>query len=217
MTITTAQIRGARGILNWSQSDLSERTGISATSLGSIESGNSVPRAHTLEKIKNSFESAGIEFLEADGIRFRRGHVKIYAGKTDFWNFYEDIYETVRRNPGKVLVSNVDERIFNKILSEEQLEIHSNRMKSIGGVFYNILIKEGDDFFLADSEYAVYKWQPKEVFSSVPFYVYGEKLAFLLFQDEPTAVVLDYPGIANAYRLQFDAIWSISIKPSGNK
>ena len=43
MSISTAQMRGARGLLNWGQNDLSDRTGISTTSLGSIENGITIP------------------------------------------------------------------------------------------------------------------------------------------------------------------------------
>src|ERR1700757_5047469 len=80
MSITTAQIRGARGILNWSQADLAERTGISATSIGSIENGVSTPRANTLTLIQKAFESAGIEFIDG-GVRLRRSDVRVYEGR----------------------------------------------------------------------------------------------------------------------------------------
>ena len=51
---------------------------------------------------------------------------------------------------------------------------------------------------------------PTAFFSSVPFYVYGQKLAILLFDAEPTVIVLDYPSVAEAYRAQFQAFWEIS-------
>ena len=66
MSITTAQIRGARGILNWSQQDLAQRTGISATSIGAIENGQTTPRASTLETIRATFERNSIELFLND-------------------------------------------------------------------------------------------------------------------------------------------------------
>lgn len=208
--ITTAQIRGARGILNWSQGDLSDRTDISATSIGSIENGLTQPRESTLIVIQKSFEDAGIEFLPNDGIRKKSGEIRIFQGRTGFWNFYEDIYRTLLDTPGEVVVSNVDERKFEKWLGIENLETHVTRIKKLSGVSYKILLREGDDYFLATPDFGEYKWMPMAFFSSVPFYVYGQKLAILLFEAEPIVIVLDYPSVAEAYRSQFQAFWEIS-------
>jgi len=217
MTITTAQIRGARGLLNWSQQDLSTRTDISSTSIGSIENGVTTPRESTLAAFRKAFEDEGIEFLPNDGVRRRTGEVKVFEGRSGFWQFYQDIYETLSQKPSQVVVSNVDERLFEKWLGKENLNTHVTRMKSIRGITYKILIREGDTYFLGSSEYCEYKWMPKDLFASIPFYVYGEKLAILLFSDEPTVILLDYASVAEAYRAQFDAIWKISMVPTQHK
>jgi transcriptional regulator with XRE-family HTH domain len=208
MSITTAQIRGARGILNWSQSDLAERTGISATSIGSIENGQSTPRANTIATIQRAFENAGLEFIGLDGLKVRSGDVHTYSGKNGFLGFYEDVYNTLKDNPTEVLVSNVDERVFLKWLGEFK-DTHAERMKSIPGLNFKILIREGDDYIPAE-DFATYRSMPKELFASVPFYCYGEKLALILFQDEPTIIVMNYPAINAAYRVQFYDIWERS-------
>lgn len=205
MSITTAQIRGARGILNWSQSDLADRTGISATSIGSIENGQSTPRASTLATIQKSFEDAGIEFIGMDGVKIRSGDVRVFSGKTGFLGFYDDIYHTLKDNPTEVLVSNVDERIFVKWLGDFK-ETHVERMKSIPGLQFKILIRSGDDY-MPGGDYAEYRTMPKELFASVPFYAYGDKLAIMLFAGEPTIILMDYPAIAAAYRVQFYDMW----------
>ena len=208
--ITTAQIRGARGILNWSQGDLSDRTDISATSIGSIENGLTQARESTLTIIQKTFEDAGIEFLPNDGIRKKTGEVKIYQGRGGFWEFYEDVYQTLSLNPGEVVISNVDERKFEKWLGAENIETHVVRIKKLKGISYKILIREGDEHFIATPDFGEYRWMPTEFFSSVPFYVYGQKLAILLFESEPTVIVLDYPSVAEAYRSQFQAFWETS-------
>ena len=63
--ITSAQIRGARGLLNWSRKDLAKHSGISFASMMRLESFEGVPASNfkTLEAIKNAFEEAGIEFI----------------------------------------------------------------------------------------------------------------------------------------------------------
>lgn len=75
--ITSAQIRAARGMLNWSRKDLSESSGISFASMIRLESFEGVPSSNfkTLEAIKKAFEAAGIEFIgtpeEGAGVRWK--------------------------------------------------------------------------------------------------------------------------------------------------
>ncbi len=213
MSITIPQIRGARGLLGWSQDDLARRSGISGTSVGSIEKTYTTPRKNTLEILKKTLESGGIEFLPNQGVRMRSGDVRIFLGKEGYLSFFADVYDTIESSENKeVFVSNVDERNFVKWHGVEG-DAHVERMQSIKDVQYRILLQEGDNFFPA-SDYAKYKWLPKDLFASVPFYVYGEKLAIMLFGDEPTIIVLDYPAVAQAYRVQFEGLWNLAAEPN---
>jgi transcriptional regulator with XRE-family HTH domain len=76
--ITSAQIRGARGLLNWSRKELADHSGVSFASMMRLESFDGVPASNfkTLESVKNAFENAGIEFIgtpeDAPGVRLRK-------------------------------------------------------------------------------------------------------------------------------------------------
>jgi transcriptional regulator with XRE-family HTH domain len=212
VTITTAQMRGARGLLNWSQSELSKRTSISTTSIGNIEAGNTQARESTLKLIRQAFENAGIEFIGTEGMRKRNDYIRTFEGKDQFWGFYEDIYTTLRENPGEVVVSNADEQKFLSFVTQDQIEIHKNRMIDLNNVTYRILINQGDEYLAASSKYARYKWMPESLFSSVPFYVYGHKLAIIRFNPEPCIYIIANKEIADAYRLQFNAIWDMGVE-----
>lgn len=212
MPITTAQIRAARGILNWNQTDLAERTGISATSIGSIENGQTTPRASTLATIRSAFETAGVEFIGSDGVRLRSGDVRVFSGQEGYFEFFELVYATLEQDPGEVFVSNVDERNFVKWHGEMGQE-HVERISKLKDIKFKILLQEGDDYFPASS-YAEYKWLPKELFSSVPFYLFGKKLAIIIFDTEPKIIVLDYPAVAAAYKKQFDGMWKQAMLPT---
>ena len=63
--ITSAQIRAARGMLEWTRSDLSDKSGVGFSSMQRLEAADGVPGAQfkTLEAIKEAFEKAGIEFI----------------------------------------------------------------------------------------------------------------------------------------------------------
>ena len=75
--ITSAQIRAARGILDWSRRDLANSSGVSFASMMRLESFDGVPASNfkTLEAIKKAFEEAGVEFIgtpeKGAGVRWK--------------------------------------------------------------------------------------------------------------------------------------------------
>ncbi len=204
MTITTAQIRGARGILNWSQSDLSERTGISATSLGSIESGNSVPRAHTLEKIKNSFESAGIEFLEADGVRKKEDIITTIYGKDALSKLLDDIYMTLFETGGEVLIFGLEEKQPDDTAEYKKIKSHLDRITKVN-ITERIILKKGDSNLLAPERY--YRWVDADYFSPYPFIIYKNKLALLNWEDNKI-LIIDSAVFSGTFKKVFDFVWN---------
>lgn len=62
--ITAAQIRAARAILGWKQTDLATAAGLSEMSVKNIERGVTDPRASTLSAIQAAFEKGGVVFLD---------------------------------------------------------------------------------------------------------------------------------------------------------
>lgn len=69
------QIRAARLALRWSVLELSERSGVSTSTIKRVEAANGVPSisARNLAHIQTTLEAAGIEFIgapdDAPGIR----------------------------------------------------------------------------------------------------------------------------------------------------
>lgn len=76
--ITSAQIRAARAMLEWTRADLAKYSGVGFSSMMRIESSNGVPGAHarTLEAIEKAFQQAGIEFIgtpeDRPGVRLNK-------------------------------------------------------------------------------------------------------------------------------------------------
>jgi hypothetical protein len=76
-TVTSMQIRAARGALNWSIQDLSRNTGVPTATLVRYEGSNGSPKSRKghLETVVATLESAGIEFIgtpeDGPGIRLR--------------------------------------------------------------------------------------------------------------------------------------------------
>ena len=62
--IYAAQIRAARGLLNWSQGELAEGAGVSKQSVTRIEIGATDPRLSTITALNEAIHSAGVEMAE---------------------------------------------------------------------------------------------------------------------------------------------------------
>jgi hypothetical protein len=69
--MTSAQIRAARGLLNWSVRELGKRAGVHWNTVSAIERGKSVGRAESLKAIQKALEKAGVEFTNGNrpGVR----------------------------------------------------------------------------------------------------------------------------------------------------
>lgn len=65
--ITPAQIRAARALIGWKQTELASAAGLSEMSVKNIERGTTDPRVSTLEAIKMALESAGVIFIASNG------------------------------------------------------------------------------------------------------------------------------------------------------
>ena len=75
--ISPSQLRAARALLDWSQPDLAERSGVSIGTIKTFENGKSEPKRPTLIAWRNAFADAGVVFAYeddagGDGVRFRK-------------------------------------------------------------------------------------------------------------------------------------------------
>lgn len=77
MTLTPAQCRAARGLVDWSQSKLAELSNLGVSTVKNFEAGRSVPTINNLAAIRAALESAGVIFVdengEGAGVRLRKG------------------------------------------------------------------------------------------------------------------------------------------------
>lgn len=210
--ITIEQIRAARALLNWTQKKLAESTGISVRALNSIESGDSTPRLNTIDIIQETFERAGIEFLGDNGIRQRREKLAIekFEGALAIESLINDIFKTLKISKTKeLMVFNLDERKFSKVavktLNQHNLNFEHEKLKE------RLLIKYGDNFILSKPSH--YRWFSSKS-HTVPHLIYGDTVAFILWDSPIRIICLRNQDIAESYANVFEEIWKISVIPS---
>jgi DNA-binding XRE family transcriptional regulator len=66
-----AQIRGARAVLNWSQTDLAARAGLTQHTVHRLEQGTSDIRRSTALAIENVLSEAGVQFEQLPDSGFK--------------------------------------------------------------------------------------------------------------------------------------------------
>lgn len=64
--VTSAQIRAARGLLNWTVRDLAEKAGVHRNTVTRIETDATAP-GHAMSATVAALEAAGIEFIPENG------------------------------------------------------------------------------------------------------------------------------------------------------
>lgn len=192
------------------------RSGMHVQTISSFENEVSTPTKTTIEKLTRVLDFAGVEFTESEGIRKKGQSVQTYIGLDDYEIFTWDVANTVENMGGRICVSNVKEEWFTGALTQDVNIAYRGRMSEIQKVnsfVFQILVQEGDLNFIA-SAYAEYRWIQKKYFHTVPFYVYGDKLALIHFQKGPLVHVVQNKDIANAQRVQFDILWDQALVPS---
>lgn len=63
------QIRAARALLDWTQTDLADASGLSQTGIARIENRTNKPNANTLHKIREALYAGGVTFIN-NGVQF---------------------------------------------------------------------------------------------------------------------------------------------------
>lgn len=64
--VTSAQIRAARGLLNWTVRELAERSGVHRNTVTRIETEATAP-GHSISAVQAALEAAGVEFIPENG------------------------------------------------------------------------------------------------------------------------------------------------------
>ena len=213
MMLSSKQIRAARGLVNLSQRELAEKAGLSLNALNNIEREVGNPRADTLQNIRNALETEGVEFLEGHGVRLKGEVLDIEKIEgpdllTVLNYFYNDFLSALTPSGGEVMYIGIDNSRFEH-QDIERLRIYKRFEKEAikRNIDERLLFLEGDLNFL--SKRNNYRWVSRELFGEIPMAIYGDNVSIILWGPPVRLVVIRNAAIAETFRRQFDAIWSL--------
>jgi DNA-binding XRE family transcriptional regulator len=213
--IVGKQIRAARALLDLSQEELAEHAGLTPQAIRRIEDGAVQPREGTISDIVRVFNDHGVEFTDNHGVKFAPEGLNVLNGPNGLSQFLDGVYEYLQRHGGEVMVTGVLDHQWTKHGGEHIVSVHIPRMTKLCAERKDItvysLCPEGTRKFDYDG-YTQYRSQPRELFESVPFYVYGDNLAIIVFQSDPPPkiILIRSKVVAEAYRKQFKQLWNLA-------
>jgi transcriptional regulator with XRE-family HTH domain len=207
--ITASQIRQARAALNLGQQEVAEACEMHKTTLSDIENEKSGGSSKAFSALQDFFENQGLEFIENNGVRQSKNALKRYRGATEFRLFYDDIYTTAKKQGGEIALFNGVPSLLIKWLGEDFYKMHTARMTKIKNNFdFKVIIQEEDKQFIGSS-FATYRWFPTELFHNKTIYIYGDKVAFIDFQeDDVNVIAIEQKEFSESERVLFQIAWN---------
>lgn len=206
--ISREQIKAGRAMLDWSQKELAEHSGVSEATVKLIETARINSTPETRQTIQDALEKGGLEFLPQNGVRMRDDLLTILEKKDEddnvFLRLLDDIYYTMRKGYGEVLWSFVDDSLSSPEFMEKE------RMVRRTGCPMRALVRYGDTHLPYPLE--EYRYLPKGFFLNNPSVIYGDKFA-LMANEESKAIIIHNSKIAEVKRMEFEIIWAYGEKP----
>lgn len=136
--------------------------------------------------------------------------VELYSGKKVVRVVQKDVLRTLLNNKGESLVIGVDEKKFTEadpiIMKQFFNQLKKNKLRE------RVLVREGDDYLPAHPETTKYKFLPKEFFDPTSTFIYGNKVAIIIFGEPLHGLIIESKILSGTYRKQFELLWKVAKK-----
>ncbi|MGE0109119.1 MAG: helix-turn-helix domain-containing protein [Bdellovibrionales bacterium] len=213
MTVTPAQLRAARGMIDWTRSKLAKASGISAETIKNIEHGIYTPQEATIDSIVAAFAEHDLVFMENEGIQRLKNRVRVFSGKRGHADFLDHVYGVMEKNRGQICQFNLSDAAHLPYAGDSARE-HLKRMSLVEGLRARVLVPEGDRSFPAS--YCQYRWLDRQAQKLIPYYIYSDYVSLVLVKNEQymETVSIHSKLLAEKYTEQFDLFWETAKTPS---
>lgn len=205
--ITTQQIKAARALLDWNQSDLADASGLSLAAVNNLERGIGSPRVETMGAIEHALKMAGIEFIGTDGVRRLSEPFEMYKYEGPDFNtkLNDDMLGNLSYGD-EVLMCGINERLF---AENDPVQLKRYTDAAIEQKWRErILICEGDTFLASQPE--AYRWISRDLFGKVPYLIYGDRMAVVMWQNPGRTIIIHNKSWVDTFRAQFEFLWANS-------
>lgn len=207
--ISPEQIRAARGLVKWRQSDLAKASGLSAKAINFIEGGKTEATANSLAAVKEAFLKSGVVFLGSTGVRLVEEHVSVemVEGSQIVLRLTEDVLSCVKDPNDEYLMCAVEENLFAK-LDATQHTRYQHAAQRIG-FKERFLVPDTQRSFL--SARSAYRVLPKELLGVVPYFLYADRMAVMFWNKRPRRLlIIRNASLNETFKAQFELLWNLA-------
>ncbi len=204
--ISSRQNTAARALINWTQGDLAEATGLHLNAINKIENEAGEPRTSTMERIQAVCEASGVRFRGQRGVEIREDMFEMlrFEGADYIRHLIDDFLSVMRGPQDEALICTPDERFFNES-DPRQNDRYYKQMKKAG--FRERCITNRDYHLFVNEDKSAYRWLPEKVLGTMTTSVYVDRVAFIHWRVREVLIVRN-KSLAATFRGQFEFMWS---------
>jgi transcriptional regulator with XRE-family HTH domain len=206
--VSARQIKAARALLNWSQEDLAKVTHLSVATVRKLELGYISPRSTTTHVIRQAIEDAGLEFINAEGVRRRDEDVVLYRDPDGLEAFCDDISRTIKRNGGDIVIVSASESSLARSCGSEDYHSLERILSLNDATSIKCILTASTDQPISTPRFE-FRFMSKHYIDPIPFYVYGNKFALVMPTEDLSAkvAVVQSTSLMQASLRQFHSMW----------
>lgn len=202
--ISIRQMKAARALLGWTQTQLAKASGLHLNAVSKIEGEQVLPRQDTLSRIQSCFEAKGVKFRGQRGLELVEETFELarFEGQEAFRKLVDDITISVV-GPG--------EEVLNCLTSEFLFE-HSGPVQT-RRYFDHLKKTKTTERYLTDitqtrfrSAKKIYRGLPAAVLGTISFVLYANRVAFINWKNFEMLVIKNN-SLAATYKAQFEFMW----------
>lgn len=198
-------------MLDWSREDLAVATGLSLSTIRSLEAGTISPRRATYQTILQAIEENGLEFTDREGVRARARDLLLFEGPDSADRFFEDILQTLRQRGGDVRTTCPTQAIFAQAIGAVDHTLERLEQLSAAALVKCLLSDCHEPLYAAGT----IQFRAISKLQACPssFFVYGDKLAFAMREGgtELRFIVIQSGSIARHWGDGFLDLWNSAV------
>ena len=204
--ISSRQIKAARALLGWTQTELAKASSLHLNAINKIENGQGEPRVSSLERIKTSCESAGLRFRGQRGVELREDVFEVmrFDGADFLKRLTDDCLSIVKGPDDEVLNCTADERLFDEADPRQNARYYRHMKKT--GFRERFIMSKAHQLFINEDK-SVYRWLPEKALGTITYVTYGDRVSFINWPLREILLIRSH-SLAATYRGQFEFLWA---------
>lgn len=205
--VTADQLKAARSLLNWSQADLAQRSGYSLPTINNIERGLYEAHSVTMDDIIQTFEQAGIQFIEGPGVRIDNTsfRIKCYEGEDALHYLLTKIGLALCEDGGDLYISGLDESVLRAKAKDDLAKLQKKLGKNVA---VKVLCHKGQ------SDGIIFQnMQRKIVPDTIPLppcFMYKDRVAIVILKNPIHVAILYNEELSENHIRLFNYLWNMA-------